>query len=389
MKATAPGAAWVRSLVIFWQKTNTDRLLKPVAVTAVAYLILLALFPLLLGYTSPLDFAHLGYHFCQCPAKAAIGYDGQFYYYMAVDPVHASSHMDSAPYRYQRIFYPLAVWALSLGGQASLAAWWLLLLNVLGALAGTAALAVLLQRRGLSPWFSLIFGLYFGQFAAITHDVPDGLAASFVVFAALAADREHWKTCAFWLAIAGLTRETTLLFAAGAALNALFQKRPGRAGLLLSAAVPEALWLVALRLIFGKTGLSFSGAKVASSTPFAGFASIPVGSPRFLITLVVLIIPAVVALIWIAREVARRTWKAAPGWLFVTLVSAGLVIFLNNLVYDDLASSSRVTISLSLGWLLYASARGERVLLWLASPWALSAALYALAVVTHLQSIIV
>ena len=231
------------ALETFWRKSETARLIKVVAVAALVYLIIFALFPLFHGYTSPLDFAHIGQHFCCNPTSKSYGYDGQFYYYIATDPLHASIHMDFAPYRYQRIFYPMAVWALSLGGNASLAAWWLLLLNVLGALAGTAALAVLLQRRGLSPWFSLIFAFYFGQLAAMTHDVPDSLAATFIVFAALAADREQWKTCAFWLAIAGLTRETTLVFAAGAAVNALFEKRPWRAALLLSAALPLILWL--------------------------------------------------------------------------------------------------------------------------------------------------
>ena len=361
-----------------------------VAVAALVYLIIFALFPLFHGYTSPLDFAHIGQHFCCDPTSKSYGYDGQFYYYIATDPLHASIHMDFAPYRYQRIFYPMVVWALSLGGNASLAAWWLLLLNVLGALAGTAALAVLLQRRGLSPWFSLIFAFYFGQLAAITHDVPDSLAATFIVFAALAADREQWKTCAFWLAIAGLTRETTLVFAAGAAVNALFEKRPWRAALLLSAALPLILWLIALRLIFGETGLFFSG--VVSQTPkipFAGFVTIPIASPRFLITLVVLVIPALAALAWIIREVARGTWRAAPGWLLVLLVNVALVIFLNDFTYSDLASSSRVTIGVSLAWLLYAIARRSQRLLWLATPWALGAAIYAVAVIAHLQSIIV
>jgi hypothetical protein len=380
----------LRALETFWRKPETARLLKVVAVAALAYLIIFSLFPLLDGYTGPLNFAHIGQHFCCDRASKSYGYDGQFYYYIATDPLHASIHMDNASYRYQRIFYPMAVWVLSLGGNAGLAAWWLVLLNVLGALAGTAALAVLLQRRGLSPWFSLAFGLYFGQLASITHDVPDGLAVSFVVFAALAADREQWKTCALWLAIAGLTRETTLVFAAGAALNALFQKRPWRAALLLSACVPFVAWLVALRLIFGKTGLFFSDVgSLARTLPFYGLSSIVGLSPRFLLTLLVIVLPAVGALVWIAREALQQRWRAAPGWLFALLANIWLVIFLNGFAYGDLTSSSRVTIGVSLAWLLYAVARQSRALLWLAAPWALGAALYALAIIIHLQSIIV
>jgi hypothetical protein len=366
------------------------KLLAPVALVGLIYLLILALYPILHGYTSPTDFIHIGWYYCHCAAKGPSGYDGQFYYYMAVDPLHASVHMDNAPYRYQRILFSMAVWALSLGGRPELVAWWLLILNVVGALAGTTALALLLERRGLSPWFSLAFGLYFGQLASITHDVPDGLAAGFVVFAALAADRERWKEAALWLAIASLTRETTLIFAAAAALDALVLRRWGRAALMLAAGVPLLLWLLTLRLLFGQTGLFFSGVvSGAPKIPFAGARSIASASPRFIITLVVIILPALLALAWAVREVLRKTWRSSPGLLFAVLISVGLVIFLNSFTYSDLASSTRVTIGLSLCWLLYAAARQSRPLLRLASPWALGAGFYAFAVVMSLQSIII
>lgn len=385
--ATAPP---LRRLEVIWQTTRYRKLLGPIALVGLLYLLILALYPILRGYSSPLDFAHIGQFYCQCPTNAPIGYDGQFYYYMAVDPLHADVHMDNAPYRYQRILFSLVVWALSLGGRPELVAWWLLILNVVGTLAGTAALALLLQRRGLSPWFSLAFGLYFGQLAAITHDVPDGLAAGLVIFAALAADRERWKAAAFWLAIASLTRETTIIFAAAAALDALAQRRWGRAALMLSSGIPLLLWLLALRLVFGQTGLFFSGVvSEGPRKPFAGVLSIANISPRFIITLIVIVLPALLALAWAVREILRNTWRTAPGLLFAVLVSSGLVIFLNSFTYGDLSSSTRVTISLSLGWLLYAAARHSRPLMQLASPWALGAGMYAIAVVIGLQSIII
>src|SRR5712692_11628586 len=44
-----------------------------------------------------------------------IGFDGQFAYYIAVDPVNARYYMDSPAYRYTRIVYPLTARALALG----------------------------------------------------------------------------------------------------------------------------------------------------------------------------------------------------------------------------------------------------------------------------------
>jgi hypothetical protein len=380
----------LRRLEKYWQANRVAAMLAPTIVVGLAYLFILALYPLLRGYTSPLDFAHIGQRYCCGGSLNSIGYDGQFFYYMAVDPLHASIHMDSAPFRYERILFSIVVWALSLGGHAALASWWLLIVNVLGTLAGTAALAILLQRRGLSPWFSLAFGLYFGQFASITHDVPDGLAAAMVVFAALAIDRERWKEATLWLVAAGLTRETTMIFAGAFALDALFQRRWGRAALLLSSALPLILWLIILRLWLGKTGLFASSAvNNVPKLPLAGLLSIASASPRFLITVVVIIIPAALALCWVAREIITKQWRASPGLLCAVVITiVWLVIFLSAAIYGDLASSTRIVIGLPLGWLLYAAVRRSRALLWLATPWTLGVALYAFAVFIPLQSIL-
>lgn len=382
----------LRHLEGAWRAIRSAEIVGPTALVGLAYLFVLALYPLLRGYTSPADYIHLGQYYCQCSQiHGAVGYDGQFFYYMAVDPLHASVHMDNAPFRYQRILFSIAVWALSLGGQAALVPWWMLILNVAGTLAGTAALAVLLKRHGLSPWFSLAFGLYFGQFASITHDVPDGLAASLVIFAALAIDRGRWKEAALWMAAAGLTRETTMIFAAAFAIDALFQRRWGRVALILSSALPLIIWLVVLHLAFGGTGLFFSTViSNAPHIPLEGLKEIASISPRFLITLLVIVLPGLLALAWVAREVLTRNWRASPGLLLAILLSTvWLVLFLNAFTYSDLASSTRIIIGLPLGWLCYAVIRRSRLLLWLAAPWALGVLLYAVAIILHLQSIII
>lgn len=373
------------------QAQRPQDVLAPVILVGLAYLLVLALYPLLRGYTSPLDYAHLGQYFCCKGDFSSKGYDGQFFYYLAVDPLHANLHMDNAPFRYQRILFSVVIWALSLGGQTGLVPWEMLIVNVLGTLAGTLGLAMLLQRKGLSPWFSLAFGLFFGQFASITHDVPDGLAAALVVFGALAIDRGRWKEAALWLAAAGLVRETTMIFVAAFAIDALIiQHSWKRALILLSSAIPLAIWLIVLWLIFGKSGLFFSS--VVSKTPkipLAGLVGIAGASPRFFITLLVIALPAALALCGVAREMLARTWRASPGLLFAIVITIGwLVVFLNAFTYGDLASSTRIIIGLPLGWLLYGALRRSRLILWLASPWALGVMLYAVAVMVPLQSII-
>jgi hypothetical protein len=364
--------------------------LGPTVVVGVAYLAVLALYPLVAGYTSLLDFVHIGQYYCCKVQTGTLGYDGQFYYYLAKDPFHGSVYLDNAPFRMERMLFSVAVWVLSLGGQASLVPFWLLTLNVIGTLAGTAGLAVLLDRRGLSPWWSLAFGLYLGQFASITHDVPDGLAAALIVFAFLAADRGRWMETTLWLAVAALTRETVVVFTVGMAIDALFQREWKRVLLLFVSTLPLLAWLIALRLIFGASGLFFSSVvSKAPKIPFAGLLGIAGPSPRFAITLLVITLPLLLALGWALRELWQGTWKTAPGLLFALGVNLGLAIFLNAFTYQDLASSARIVIGIPLAWMLYAAFRQSRALLWLAMPWAAGVFIYALAVIIHLQSIII
>ncbi len=375
----------------------------PTVVVGLACLAVLALYPLLRGYTSPLDFAHIGRVFCcGAPAgpKASYGYDGQFYYYIATNPLHATAQMDNIPHRYQRILFPILVWILSLGGQPGLVAWWLLILPVLGAMAGTAALATLLQRRGLSPWFSLAFGLYFGQFASLTHDLPDGLAASLVICAALAADREHWKRATLWLAAACLTRELMLIFIIGMVLNALSEHRLPRAVLLLSAALPVGIWYLVLRQAFGASTSALPGVGISSPrllesgllgsiSYVPSFLSIAGFTPRFLIFLLVILLPALVVLLWMLREALTQQWRTAPGLLFVLAVYL-LWLLGSSSIFPaaDLASNTRLMLGFPVAWLLYAALRRSQKLLWLALPWAAGGILYAIAVIVPFQSII-
>ena len=385
LPVASPGSAKVARLL-----NVRPAWLGPTVVVGVAYLAVLALYPLVAGYTGLLDFVHIGQYFCCKVQNGSFGYDGQFYYYLARDPFHNSALLDNAPFRMERMLFSVAVWVLSLGGQAGLVPFWLLALNVIGTLAGTAGLAVLLQRHALSPWFSLAFGLYLGQFASITHDVPDGLAAALIVFAFLAADRGRWIETTIWLAVAGLTRETVAVFAVGMALDAAFQREWRRALLLLTSTLPLLAWLVALRFIFGASGLFFSSVvSKAPKIPFAGLLGIAGASPRFVVTLLVITLPLLVAIGWGLRELWQGTWKASPGLLFALGVNLGLAIFLNAFTYQDLASSARITIGIPLAWMLYAALRQSRTVLWLAVPWAAGVFIYALAVIIHLQSIII
>ncbi len=116
------------------------------------------------------------------------GYDGQFFLFVALDPVGARPYLDEPSYRYGRILYPLLVRAAALDKPSRMPAM-LPLVNIAALIAATAALARFLQRRGTSPWFALLFGLYPGVFLATTRDLSEPFAYSLVALALLTLDR--------------------------------------------------------------------------------------------------------------------------------------------------------------------------------------------------------
>ncbi len=107
------------------------------------------------------------------------GYDGQYNYYIALDPINAHYYMDWPAYRYTRILYPLLARLLAFG-QPALVPYTLLALNWLAIGGGTLVVAAWLKRRGLSPWLALVYAFYPGLFIAYQHDLSEPLAYGLV-----------------------------------------------------------------------------------------------------------------------------------------------------------------------------------------------------------------
>ncbi len=149
-----------------------------------------------------------------------VGYDGQFAYYIAVDPVNARYYMENDEgggpgYRYGRILYPMAARLLALG-QPNVIPYTMLLINWLSLGLGTLVLAAWLGRKGVSPWWALIFGFFPGLFTSLHKDLNEPMADALVALAVYlfsfgGKNRVVWTAVCFALAI--LTRETSVIFA--------------------------------------------------------------------------------------------------------------------------------------------------------------------------------
>jgi len=165
------------------------------------------------------------------PVMGGAGYDGQFYYRLAVNPLHLDGltrgiRIDS-PIRLQRIGYPLVTWLVS-GGRPGLVPLALLLVNV----ACFAALALiganLAASYGRAPAWGLAFGAFPGFVVTISRDLTELLAATFVLAALLAQRRDRPVLVGVALSAAVLTRETALILAAAILLVRLAGDRTGR-----------------------------------------------------------------------------------------------------------------------------------------------------------------
>ncbi|HTZ09707.1 MAG TPA: hypothetical protein VMB72_11570, partial [Acidimicrobiales bacterium] len=155
------------------------------------------------------------------PVTPGNGYDGQFYYRLALDPLNFSAfvhgmHMDSAA-RFERIAYPALAWAGS-GGHEGLVPWSLIAVNVL-ALGVVGWLGALLARDGgKAPVWGLLLPAYFGFVWSLSRDLTEIVEITFLVAGLVAIRRRRPVLAGVVLAGAVLSRETSLVTVGAVAL---------------------------------------------------------------------------------------------------------------------------------------------------------------------------
>ena len=155
------------------------------------------------------------------------GYDGQFYYRLALDPAnwHATAFgitMDQS-YRYTRIGYPLLAWIFSLG-QHQLVPVVLVALNLLGVAAMALLGGIFARESGRHALWGLAFAAYFGLVISVGRDTAEPLAEACMLGGLLAYRRG--TTPMYLLATAlftygAITRETILYAPAAIAVTRL------------------------------------------------------------------------------------------------------------------------------------------------------------------------
>jgi hypothetical protein len=350
----------------------------------------------------PRDFIRMGHRFIfQSTASSVIkpdptyhyptrinGYDGQFYYYLAADPMEARHYMDVPNYRYTRILYPMVARTLAVG-RVNLIPYTLILVNLVALGAGTYVIGLWLVRHLISPWFAVFYGLYPGLFGSLQRDLAEPLAfllAGLGMYLFRFGGRHRIALSAVAFSLAALTRETLAIFPVVYGVGLLFREAEadGRAdflrglaerasrnlmpasGFLLMSLAPLAVYkLFLIAIIGGPTG--FDSTHNPALLPFSGLAAYWPWSIIRVEVIIGVVIPAMISAglaLWAFR---RRIWRAEIGALIANVVL--FVALLNHLSYGNMYAAGRIAAGVVLAALFCLPAfdvvtRGNRVWIW-------------------------
>lgn len=351
-------------------------LLRPSLVVALLYIVFIIVVTLIQHYNA-MSYVHLGTRFALHIPNANPGYDGQFYYQIARSPLHASQFLDKPPYRYQRIVYALLVFVLS-AGQVTLVPYMLLLVNFVSIVVSVEIAGRLLVKYGLSPWFSLALGLYFGQTAAFLFDTTEPFTYALVCLGLLLIEKEYIIGAAISMGLAALSRDIAILFPLGYTFFFLLHRRwSDVACFVLLAFFPLLLWYGVLWKIFGETGVKY--APPFEHIPFGGLFIFFSEQMLFWRLFVIMFVPTVVGWVFAAIEVVQRQWSSV---LVIWILQLVLVTCMAPDSYREFVSCGRLSTGLVLATLLYGWQTRNKTLLWVSQFYTLTFPFYALLILS-------
>ena len=298
-------------------------------------------------------------------AHNRVGYDGQFFYFLALDPIHARYYVDNPAYRYTKILYPMTARTLALG-QPTWIPYTLLLINWLAVGAGTVLVGLWLRRRRLSVWIALAYGLFPGVFIGFQRDLTEPLSYALVAFAVYLLDRDEKRNVvvpAVVFALAVLTRDKAvvfpLLYSAGLFFDGLIVGRNAprfgtlvrntwRAGLMIGiAAGPLVLWkIILLHWMKSMTLASESG----SVAPLKALTTPSMMNGTTLVVVLTAVVPGFICGGMALWALYRPAWDINVWILLVVVVFS--VVTLDPQFYRDLFGMFRVSTAVML-WAIY------------------------------------
>ena len=159
------------------------------------------------------------------PVVKGSGYDGQFYYRMALDPVDLARSAFGIRFdttsRLERVGYPALAWLLA-GGRSSLVPITLVATNVVGLAALGFGGALMARDSGRHAAWGAVLAGYWGYLWSISRDLTEITAAAFLIFGLYAYRRHRWWLAGTCLLGAVLSKETAAYIVAIIAATRLY-----------------------------------------------------------------------------------------------------------------------------------------------------------------------
>jgi hypothetical protein len=240
---------------------------------------------------------------------------------------------------------------------------------------GTELLAYLLNKKNLSPWYSLAFGLYFGLAASLFFDLTEPFTYCLVCLGLVLLFQKHLTGAAIIWGLAVLSRETAVLFPLGYIAMYLYQRRwQDVLRFVLLSIIPTITWYLIVGFLFHTNGLS--GAPPFERLPFQGLFHFSNDRKLFPMLILLMFIPTLVSIALAANEVLHQRWKSVT-WL-IWLLNLVLVTNLSYLTYAGLVSAGRLSIGLVLAMLLHGLSTNNKLVLRVSQVYVLTFPLYAL-----------
>ena len=187
-----------------------------------------------------------------------LGYDGQFYRFLAHDPLlrnGTEAYLDSPALRARRVLTPLLAWLLA-GGRSEAIDGAYILLVAASIFAGVYGMGRIMAFQGRSSAWGLSFLAVPGALVGIDTMTVDVVLATLIVYFAwqVQTGRRRW----LWLTVAAapLVRETGLVLAAACTVAALSRRDWRGAGYWMTATIPILLWSAYLQTLFPDTAMT-------------------------------------------------------------------------------------------------------------------------------------
>jgi hypothetical protein len=294
-----------------------------------------------------------------------IGYDAQWYYAIAIDPIHAVHIVDQPAYRYQRMIYPLLVRLLSFG-KVEWMPWVMLFLNLVASSLVSYQFAKLITRKGASPWICLVVMSSIGFLLAMRLDLLEPLALALALTGWVIFDEDLPWMSIFLFALAGLTKEIGLLFAGSMAVW-LFWRKKGLTALyvFLGAFFPYLLWRAFLFYRLGDTVFQNQFMQL-SWIPFSGFFTLKDLPSQLMIGLWV-ILPAVLGILLMVWQLWHQNPILQSPETYLVCAEILLVALLPRLTWIDPLAVLRTGSGLLVALVLWMAIYNRRLLPYLAA----------------------